>query len=219
MTTPPLLDTIAGEVTVAQEVTRSRFVATLVPVADASEVTAVLARLHRAHPGAGHHATALVLGPDGALTRSSDDGEPSGTAGAPMLAVLTGAGLSDVLAVVSRTFGGVLLGAGGLVRAYGGAVAAAVAGAERLPRRHVEELAIEVGHGAAGWVEPLLYRLVEELGLVVDGAAYTAHGAVYEVVLPAEVGIAALEQRLAAERAPVTVHHRGSAIRAVAPRR
>ena len=85
-------------------------------------------------PDARHHCSAWVLGVVGQRQRSNDDGEPGGTAGAPMLAVLTGAGLSEVVAVVSRTFGGTLLGAGGLVRAYAAATSAAVTAAERVRR-------------------------------------------------------------------------------------
>ena len=87
------------------------------------------------------------------MQRSSDDGEPAGTAGAPMLEVLRGAGVSDVAAVVSRWFGGTLLGAGGLVRAYGGAVRAALAEAGTLRRSLLGELALELDHADAGRVE------------------------------------------------------------------
>src|SRR5699024_12226704 len=68
-----------------------------------------------------HHCTAMVIGPEGRLQRTNDDGEPPGTAGSPMLEVLCGEGLSDVVAVVTRWFGGTLLGTGGLVRAYSAA--------------------------------------------------------------------------------------------------
>ena len=91
------------------------------------------------HWDARHHCSAFVLGPRSELQRSSDDGEPAGTAGAPMLEVLRGAGVSDVAAVVTRWFGGTLLGAGGLVRAYGDAVRAALA---------------EAGHPAPGPASP-----------------------------------------------------------------
>jgi putative IMPACT (imprinted ancient) family translation regulator len=90
---------------------------------------------------------------DAALQRSSDDGEPAGTAGAPMLEVLKGAGVSDVAAVVSRWFGGTLLGAGGLVRAYGDAVRAALAEAGTLRRSLLTELALDLDHADAGRVE------------------------------------------------------------------
>ena len=82
----------------------------------------VVASARREHHDARHHCSAFVIGPDASLRRSNDDGEPAGTAGAPMLEVLTRRDVSDVVAVVTRWFGGTLLGAGGLVRAYGDAV-------------------------------------------------------------------------------------------------
>src|SRR5690606_33095353 len=97
------------------EVKRSRFLCTLRRVGTEADARAVVEEMRRQHWDARHHCSAFVLGPDGALQRSSDDGEPAGTAGAPMLEVLRGHGVSDVVAVVTRWFGGVLLGAGGLV--------------------------------------------------------------------------------------------------------
>ena len=76
----------------------------------------IIAQVKAEHPRARHHCTAFVIGSDGRVQRSSDDGEPSGTAGAPMFDALVSAGLSDIVAVVTRYFGGVLLGAGGLTR-------------------------------------------------------------------------------------------------------
>jgi uncharacterized YigZ family protein len=104
------------------EVKRSRFLARLRRVTDEPGAREVVDRARKEHWDAGHHCSAFVLGPDGATMRSHDDGEPGGTAGAPMLEVLRGHGLSDVVAVVTRYFGGTLLGAGGLVRAYSEAV-------------------------------------------------------------------------------------------------
>ena len=131
----------------------SRFLCTLRRVADEEEARALVAELRREHWDARHHCSAFVLGPDGAVQRSSDDGEPAGTAGAPMLEVLRGAGVSDVAAVVTRWFGGTLLGAGGLVRAYGDAVRAALADAGTLRRTLLTELALELDHADAGRVE------------------------------------------------------------------
>src|SRR5699024_12566232 len=79
----------------------------------------------------------MILGIDGEVVRSNDDGEPAGTAGAPMLSALRSAEVSDVVAVVTRWFGGVLLGTGGLVRAYTDAVNAALAKAHRVERRRM----------------------------------------------------------------------------------
>jgi len=108
-------------------VSRSRFLAFVAPVRTSAEAASFLARVKSEHPDATHHSHAWVLGPDGSVHRSSDDGEPGGTAGTPMLEVLRKAGFTNVVAVVVRWFGGVKLGAGGLARAYAGAVRAALA--------------------------------------------------------------------------------------------
>jgi uncharacterized YigZ family protein len=110
----------------------------------------------RLHWDARHHCSAFVLGPGPDVLRSSDDGEPAGTAGAPMLEVLRGAEVSDVVAVVTRWFGGVLLGAGGLVRAYGDAVRAGLDAAGRLQRERRLEYAVALDHADAGRVETAL---------------------------------------------------------------
>ncbi len=111
--------TVARPSVAEVEVKRSRFSCRLERVSDEAAARAVVEEERRVHWDARHHCSAFVLGPSGEVQRSSDDGEPAGTAGAPMLEVLVGAGLSDVVAVVTRWFGGVLLGAGGLVRARG----------------------------------------------------------------------------------------------------
>jgi uncharacterized YigZ family protein len=136
------------------EVRRSRFRCTLERVEDEATARAVADRLRKQHWDARHHCSAFVIGPPpGAVERSSDDGEPAGTAGAPMLEVLRGRGLSDVVAVVTRWFGGTLLGAGGLVRAYGDAVRAGLDATDTVERRLLRELEIELGHADAGRVE------------------------------------------------------------------
>lgn len=154
----------SGEV----EVKGSRFLCTLRRVPSEPAARALVAALRKEHWDARHHCSAFVLGPDAALQRSSDDGEPAGTAGAPMLEVLRGAGVSDVAAVVTRWFGGTLLGAGGLVRAYGDAVRVALDSAGTLRRDLVTEFAITLDHGSAGRVESEL----RARGLVVLDAAY-----------------------------------------------
>ena len=162
--------TIARDATAEVEDRGSRFLCTLSRVATEREARALVAALRREHWDARHHCSAFVLGPDGAVQRSSDDGEPAGTAGAPMLDVLRGAGLSDVAAVVSRWFGGTLLGAGGLVRAYGDAVRGAVAEAGVLRRTLLTELVLELDHADAGRVEGEL----RSRGVVVLDVAYDA---------------------------------------------
>lgn len=108
------------------EVSRSRFRCTLARVSNEEEARALIEHVRKQHWEARHHASAYVIGPERALEQSNDAGEPPGTAGAPMLEVLRGRELSDVVAVVSRWFGGVLLGTGGLSRAYAGATRAAL---------------------------------------------------------------------------------------------
>ena len=193
----------------------SRFHATLAPVPDEEGAVEVVADARTRFPDARHHCSAWVLGATGRCQRSNDDGEPGGTAGAPMLAVLTGAGLSDVVAVVSRTFGGTLLGAGGLVRAYTAATSAAVAAADRVRRVPVVRVRVDVGHADAGRVEHHLHRAAEALRLTVAPGVYGADGATFEVVLPAEDGIAAIDRLLAADPAAVVLTELGRALRAV----
>jgi len=135
------------------EAKRSRFLCTLERVESEAEARAVVERLRKQHWDARHHCSAFVLGPDAAIERSSDDGEPSGTAGAPMLEVLRGRGVSDAVAVVTRWFGGTLLGAGGLVRAYGDAVRAALDEVGLLDRRLLRVFTIAVPHADAGRLE------------------------------------------------------------------
>ena len=162
--------TVARDATAEVEDRGSRFLCTLRRVATEDEARTLVSDLRRAHHDARHHCSAFVLGPDGAVQRSSDDGEPAGTAGAPMLDVLRGAGLSDVAVVVTRWFGGTLLGAGGLVRAYGDAVRGAVAGAGVLRRSLLTELALDLDHAEAGRVEGEL----RSRGVVVLEVAYDA---------------------------------------------
>ena len=100
---------------------KSRFIATLFPVHSEEEAAAFIESMKKKYWDARHNCSAFVLGERAQVTRCSDDGEPSGTAGRPILDVLVGSGLYDAVIVVTRYFGGVLLGTGGLVRAYSSA--------------------------------------------------------------------------------------------------
>lgn len=97
---------------------KSRFISAAIPVATEQEMEEHLSRIKKKYYDAKHHCFACVLGEKGEWKRFSDDGEPQGTAGKPILAVLEGAGIRGGLIVVTRYFGGTLLGTGGLVRAY-----------------------------------------------------------------------------------------------------
>ncbi len=104
----------------------SRFIADLVPVGSKEDVDAALASIRKEFHDASHHCFAYRLGADAKLVRAADDGEPTGTAGKPILFVLTAQKLTNVLLVVARYFGGTKLGTGGLARAYAEAAQQAV---------------------------------------------------------------------------------------------
>lgn len=149
-----------AEPTVARvEDRRSVFECWLRRADDEAAARAVVEEARATYWDARHHCSAFVLGPDRSVTRSSDDGEPAGTAGMPMLEVLLGSGLSDVVAVVTRWFGGTLLGTGGLVRAYSQAVREAVAAAPVRVRELRRRVRLQVGHAEAGRVEHELRAL------------------------------------------------------------
>lgn len=134
-------------------VSRSRFLCELVRVEDELTARSVVDGVRRQHWDARHHCSAFILGPDRATERSSDDGEPPGTGGAPMLEVLRGNEVSDVVAVVTRWFGGTMLGTGGLSRAYADAVRAALEATEVVERVEQELCEVTVDLAAAGRLE------------------------------------------------------------------
>lgn len=150
---PTSLRTVAAPVVASLEDRRSVFECWLRRVEDEQAARAVVEEARATHWDARHHCSAFVLGPGGATVRSNDDGEPAGTAGMPMLEVLTGAGLTDVVAVVTRWFGGTLLGTGGLVRAYAGAVRQAVEQARVLVRRQLRVLEVRTTPELTGRLE------------------------------------------------------------------
>lgn len=161
-------ETLAAPAEAELEISRSRFLARIERVDTEAAARKVIAEARDAHPKARHTCSAFVLGPDSRVQRSNDDGEPSGTAGAPMLDALTSAGLSDVVAVVTRYFGGVLLGAGGLTRAYRAAVAEAVLGAARVTRAKRLQVSILATYDVAAQIEAEARRR----GWGVAGARY-----------------------------------------------
>ncbi|XHS79516.1 IMPACT family protein [Burkholderiaceae bacterium UC74_6] len=136
---------------------KSRFIGCVEPCADRSQAQAIVARLREKHPGAAHVCWALMAGGQSA---ANDDGEPGGTAGRPMLEVLRHQDLEGVLATVVRYWGGVKLGAGGLVRAYTDAVAQALLGAEKVPLVKLQPLRCTVPYAMEG----LLRRELDSAG-------------------------------------------------------
>ena len=169
------------------EVKRSRFITVLARTADEAAARAVLGSLRREFHDARHHCFAFVLGPDRDIQRSNDDGEPSGTAGIPMLEALLKretapgvADLSDVAVVVVRYFGGILLGAGGLVRAYSESVSGALELAPLVRRRRLRICSVPVQHAVAGRLENDL----RAAGYVMAETRYEAQTTVLRLALP-----------------------------------
>jgi uncharacterized YigZ family protein len=147
---------------------KSRFLGCVQPVSGRAEALAIVERLRAEHPGAAHVCWALLAGGQSA---ANDDGEPGGTAGRPMLEVLRHQQLEGVLATVVRYFGGVKLGAGGLVRAYTDAVAQALLQAEKLPLQRTLRLACRVPYALEGLVRRELQDAGAALGEVRHGEA------------------------------------------------
>ena len=136
--------------TAETEVKKSRFIANLKPVESEEEATAFIAEMKKKYWDARHNCYAYSIGEHREFTRCSDDGEPSGTAGRPMLDVILGEDIYNVAVVVTRYFGGVLLGTGGLVRAYSGAVQAGLGASKVIEKHHGISLALTADYTAIG---------------------------------------------------------------------
>jgi uncharacterized YigZ family protein len=193
----------AAEHRVRDEVQRSRFLTVLAPAPSVEAAQAVVAAVRAEFPEATHHCWAHVVGPPGSTARIglSDDGEPHGTAGRPMLTALLHSGVGDIVAIVVRWYGGTKLGTGGLARAYAGGVTAALATLPTRERVARTTLSLRVAHGDVGAVRQLLAG--HEATLVAE--AYGAE-ATYVVAVPT-VAREVLEQALRdATRGTIVVH-------------
>lgn len=153
------------------EIKRSRFMTSVVPVADKAAAKDALHRLRSQYPDANHHCWAMVAGhPNDVFQQDqSDDGEPKGTAGKPMLNVLAHSGFGNTLTVVTRYFGGVKLGAGGLVRAYSQSVSEALAQTETVIVQIRAELTATLDYSRLAELE---HRLVA-LNVDITSRAFT----------------------------------------------
>ncbi|MGY0487955.1 YigZ family protein [Streptomyces sp. WG-D5] len=171
--------TVAREGVHETEISRSRFLCALAPVATEEEAQAFVARVRKEHPTANHNCYAYVIGADASVQKASDDGEPGGTAGVPMLQMLTRRDMRYVAAVVTRYFGGVKLGAGGLIRAYGGAVGEALDALGTVTRRRFRLATVTIDHARAGKMENDLRSTGCEVRDVHYGAEVTI-----EIALP-----------------------------------
>ncbi len=207
MTSTPLPSTIAAPVEHTLEVKRSVFLARLEPVRSMEEADAIIAAIRKEHWDARHHCTALIIGPNADRQRSNDDGEPAGTAGVPMLEVLRHRHVTDLVAVVTRWFGGTLLGAGGLVRAYGSAVSESLDAATIVERVHLTQVSADVPHADAGRVLAFLHQWADAHAAVLDDPEYAAEARLSVRVSPDDVPT--LEADLAALTAGSIVPVRG----------
>lgn len=148
----------AASLEVSEEIKKSRFITYLAHTPTVEAAKAWIGDIKQQHPGARHHCWAFVAGApqDSQVYGFSDDGEPSGSAGKPMLAQLMGSGLGEIAAVVVRYYGGVLLGTGGLVKAYGGGVGAALRQLETHIKRQQTTSLIQCDYVDMGAVEALI---------------------------------------------------------------
>lgn len=198
------------------EIKRSLFRAYLWRVTDEQSARDHIAALRRTHHDARHHCSAFILGADRDVRRSSDDGEPAGTAGIPMLEALALrrtrldegpelCDLTDVVAVVVRWFGGIKLGAGGLVRAYSDAVSAALDQATLVSRERLRILGLSLDHADAARIEAQL----RDGGMVVHDISYGRRVDLQLAVRDTAEAIAAAQTQIAAVTggAPVSVEH------------
>ena len=170
-------DTLAAPAAHTLEIKHSRFLAQAAPVDDAAAALAFLDAV--ADRDATHNCWAWRIGGE---YRSSDDGEPAGTAGRPILAAIDGQGFDRVMVVVTRWYGGIKLGAGGLMRAYGGAAAECLRTAQRRPLIAMRELVIACGFADIGNVHAVLAAC----GADKRDETFGSEGVTLRIVLPAD---------------------------------
>ena len=138
---------------------KSRFIANVFYVENANDADEKLNEIRKKYYDAKHNCFAYILGEKGDLVKSSDDGEPQGTAGHPMLDILKGNELTNCIAIVTRYFGGVLLGTGGLVRAYSDSLKAAISNAKTSELLNAYKVSFEINYDDYGKVENLVQNL------------------------------------------------------------
>jgi uncharacterized YigZ family protein len=151
--------TLSGSCHRELKIQGSRFLADAYPVTDGVSIEHHLSAIRKKYHDATHHCFAYRLGADGKTFRHGDDGEPSGTAGKPILSAVERQKLTDTLVIVTRYFGGMKLGTGGLARAYGEAAHLALDGAPRVTRYVTTTLRVRFPHGSVGQVMSVIARL------------------------------------------------------------
>ena len=151
-----MMHTIKKAAIFEQTINKSRFIGQLFPVASVREAKDKLEEVRKQYADATHNCYGYVIGENGSEGKQSDDGEPPGTAGGVIFGILKKNGLTNVLAVVTRYFGGIKLGAGGLVRAYGSSVSQAIEQAESIEVRFMIPLELEFGYPHLNSVQKIL---------------------------------------------------------------
>ena len=151
-----MMHTIKKAVIFEQTINKSRFIGQLFPVASIREAKDKLEQVRKQYADATHNCYGYLIGENGSEGKQSDDGEPSRTAGGVIFGILKKQGLTNVLAVVTRYFGGIKLGAGGLVRAYGSSVSQAIELAECQEIRSMTALELEFGYPHLNFVQKVL---------------------------------------------------------------
>ena len=167
----------SGEAEIIEK--KSRFIATVKPVKSEEEAIAFIEGLKKKYWNATHNCSAYVIGEHFQVQRCSDDGEPSGTAGKPMLDVLLGEELHDTAVVVTRYFGGTLLGTGGLVRAYQASTKAGLEASTVITKMHGSRVSVETDYTGLGKIQYIL----GQRGLTILNSEYTDKVAL-EVLFP-----------------------------------
>lgn len=160
--------TVKKDAFAEMEIKKSRFLAHIAEVRSEEEAEALIKETRKKYYDASHSCSAYILNSDKGIRHSSDDGEPSGTAGKPILDVISGAGLSNVIVIVTRYFGGTELGTGGLVRAYSGATAEVLKNSEivEVTDARLTEFVIDYG------LLPKLQHICMELGIIIYETEY-----------------------------------------------
>lgn len=176
-----------GEAEIVEK--KSRFIATVLPVKSEEEALAFIEAMRKKYWNATHNCFAYVIGEHFQVQRCSDDGEPSGTAGKPMLDVLFGEEIHDVAVVVTRYFGGTLLGTGGLVRAYSGATKEGLLASKVITKMYGKKYSIQTDYTGLGKIQYIL----GQRGLNVLDSIYTEKVEL-EVLLPVEEERSVLEE-------------------------
>ncbi|EPY10656.1 MULTISPECIES: YigZ family protein [Paenibacillus] len=143
---------------------KSRFIGYGKPVANEEEAIAFIEEIKKQHWNATHNCSAYVIGERDEIQKASDDGEPSGTAGKPILEVMKNQGLKNTAIVVTRYFGGILLGAGGLIRAYTDGAVAAIEAADAIVKVLHQEVFVEIDYTWLGKLENELRNRETRMG-------------------------------------------------------